>query len=77
MFTFFVMGEASTVHGQADASRDLKVLQLVRDLQATQTQIADNQAKIDAKLADLAETIRLARINASRVGGKHIPPPKK
>ena len=41
---------------------------LIKQLQAQQTQLAENQAKIDARLAELAETIRVARIYASRGG---------
>jgi hypothetical protein len=43
-----------------------KLLALVKDVQAQQSQIATNQTKIDAKLADLAETLRVARIFSSR-----------
>jgi hypothetical protein len=42
---------------------------LVQDLQAQQKTMADNQAKIDAKLAAITETLRQARIFVSR-GGK-------
>jgi hypothetical protein len=35
-----------------------------------QATITDNQAKIDAKLAAIAENLRLARIYAGRAGGK-------
>ncbi|HEY2712186.1 MAG TPA: hypothetical protein VGI60_06705 [Chthoniobacterales bacterium] len=47
-------------HRQLDA--------LLQQVQAQQQQIAENQAKIDAKLASLAEAIRVARIYASRGG---------
>jgi ABC-type transporter MlaC component len=43
-----------------------KLLTLVKEVQAQQAQIAANQTKIDAKLADLAETLRVARIFSSR-----------
>jgi len=43
-----------------------KLLALVKEVQAQQSQIAANQTKIDAKLADLAETLRVARIFSSR-----------
>ena len=39
---------------------------LVKDVQAQQAQIVANQTKIDSKLADLAETIRMARIFSRR-----------
>ncbi len=41
---------------------------LISDVQAQQKEIAANQAKIDAKLATLGETIREARIFSSRAG---------
>jgi hypothetical protein len=56
-----------------DASAQL--LKAVSELTQQQAQIADNQTKIDGKIADLGETIRVARIYMSRAGGKHKPPP--
>jgi hypothetical protein len=41
---------------------------MLRQVQAQQIQIADNQAKIEAKLATLAESIRVARLYSSRGG---------
>jgi hypothetical protein len=41
---------------------------LIKEVQAQQVVIADNQAKIDAKLVALAEAIRVARIYSSRGG---------
>jgi hypothetical protein len=43
-----------------------ELLALVKEVQAQQAQIVANQTKIDSKLADLAETIRVARIFSSR-----------
>jgi hypothetical protein len=51
------------------------ILQVVDALKQQQTQLADNQNKIDEKLAGLDATIREARIFMSRAGGKHKPPP--
>ena len=45
---------------------DQQLLALVKEVQAQQAQIVANQTKIDSKLADLAETIRVARIYSSR-----------
>ena len=67
---------ASAVYGQTPHTGDAqKILELVKELQVQQRQIDDNQGKIDAKIAELAETIRVARIEASRDGGRHKPPP--
>jgi hypothetical protein len=55
--------------GPAQTSRNddpQQLLALVKEVQAQQAQIADNQSKIEAKLAALAETIRVARIYSSR-----------
>ena len=43
-----------------------KLLILVKEVQGQQSQIVANQTKIDAKLADVAETLRVARIFSSR-----------
>jgi len=51
---------------QGDTSYDPALAALVDDLQAQQKTIADNQAKIDAKLAAITETLRQARIFVSR-----------
>jgi hypothetical protein len=41
---------------------------LIKEVQAQQAEIAENQVKIDEKLATLAETIREARLFSSRGG---------
>ena len=41
---------------------------LIKEVQAQQTEIAENQARIEEKLAVLSETIREARIFSSRGG---------
>ncbi len=54
---------------QSPAPGDQKQVEaLLRTVQAQQLQIAQNQVKIDAKLATLAESIRVAKIYASRGG---------
>jgi hypothetical protein len=47
-----------------------QVLAVAREVQIQQVAIAENQAKIDAKLATIAEYVRVARIYATRAGGK-------
>jgi hypothetical protein len=66
----------SVIQGQEPSAKEAAdVLALAQELKARQAQIADNQAKIDAKLAELEEAIRTAQIFASRAGGAHKPPP--
>ncbi len=50
------------------ARQDEQIVALVKELQAQDAAIAQNQAAIEAKLATLAETVRVARIYASRAG---------
>ena len=52
------------------AADDPALVALLTEVAAQQAVIADNQAKIDAKLATIAESVRLARLFVSRGGGK-------
>ena len=45
-----------------------QILALAKELQAQQAAIAENQAKIDAKLVTIAEALRIAKIYSSRSG---------
>jgi hypothetical protein len=45
-----------------------QLLALVKEVQTQQATIAENQVKIDAKMAAIAEALRLARIYSSRSG---------
>jgi len=47
---------------------DAQLQAAVAELQAQQLILAENQAKIEAKLATIAEAIRVARIYGSRSG---------
>ncbi len=64
---------------QGPDAEDQQLLMLVKELTVTQAQIADNESKIETKVTDLAEALRVARILMSRAGGAHKPPlpPKK
>jgi hypothetical protein len=60
---------ATSIVAQSPATDDQKKVEaLLKEVQAQQLVIADNQAKIDAKLAAVAEAIRVARIYGSRGG---------
>ena len=61
----------ASTYGQAvpaTAQQDQQIIALARELQAQQAVIAENQTKIEAKLAAIAEAIRIARIYTSRSG---------
>jgi ABC-type transporter MlaC component len=53
----------------ASQQQEQQVLTVAKEVQNQQVAIAENQAKIDAKLASIAEYLRQARIYSSR-GGK-------
>lgn len=58
-------------HGQAvpaTAQQDQQIIAVAKELQAQQALIAENHAKIEAKLAAVAEAVRVARIYTSRSG---------
>jgi hypothetical protein len=59
-----LLSSAAQAPDPKDEQRQL--LALVKEVQAQQEQIVANQAKIDAKLADLGETLHTARIFSSR-----------
>jgi hypothetical protein len=68
-----ILSLALLVSGPAAEAPDARqvseqVLVLVKEVQGQQAMIADNQAKIDAKLATIAEAIRVARIYSGRGG---------
>lgn len=52
------------------ANQQQQILAVAKEVQGQQAAIAENQEKIDAKLATIAEALRLARIYSSRGGGK-------
>jgi hypothetical protein len=59
----------SSTIAQAPASaqpEEQALLALIKEVQQQQIQIAANQSTIEAKLADLGETVRIARIYSSR-----------
>ena len=49
-----------------DANQEQKLLALIKEVQTQQVQLAENQAKIEEKLAEVAETVRTARIYSKR-----------
>ena len=49
-----------------DANQEQKLLALIKEVQTQQAQLAQNQTKIEEKLAEVAETVRSARIYSKR-----------
>jgi hypothetical protein len=64
---FLLPGQSA---GQAGAQEEVLIQQSLAEVAAQQTLIAENQVKIDEKVAQIAEEIRVARIFAGRAGGK-------
>ncbi len=56
--------------GQSPAAGDAALTQLLTEITAQQATILDNHAKIDEKIAAIAEDVRVARIFVGRGGGK-------
>jgi hypothetical protein len=50
--------------------QEQQILAVAKEVQTQQLAIAENQVKIDEKLAEIAEHLRLARIYTARGGGK-------
>jgi len=64
---FTVLSTLSSSVAQAPDSRDAQqLLALIKEVQTQQGQMAENQKQIETKLADIGETIRVAKIYGSR-----------
>lgn len=66
MFAAALFSAAQAPDSKNGANGGEQVLALVKEVKAQQEQIVANQNKIDSKLAEVAEAIRVARIFASR-----------
>src|SRR5438552_205322 len=56
--------------GQVGGDDPVVLTALLNEVTAQQATVVDNQTKIDAKLAAISDTLRLARIYVGRGGGK-------
>jgi hypothetical protein len=63
-----LVGSPAAEPSKENEREQQQVVALVKELQAQQAMIADNQTKIDAKMATIAEALRLAKIYSSRAG---------
>ena len=61
-----VLGLSASVAQTPDANQEAKLLALIKEVQNQQAQMAANQKQIETKLADIGETVRVARIYAGR-----------
>jgi microcompartment protein CcmK/EutM len=67
LIAILAVASAATFHG-ADAvdPQTQQVLALVKEIQAQQAKLSENQAALDAKLATVGEAVRIARVFAAR-----------
>ena len=70
IFSLALLTAAPAAEAPSAQQQALQVLAVAKEVQGQQAAIAENQAKIDAKLATIAEDLRVARIYSSRSGGK-------
>jgi hypothetical protein len=69
--TFLLLATAllaisASVAQTPDPNQEAKLLALIKDVQTQQAQLAENQAKIEEKLAAVSESVRTARIYSKR-----------
>jgi hypothetical protein len=62
----FVGALFTPTHSGGQTGDEIALTQLLNDVTAQQATLADNQAKIDAKLVTIGENIRQARIYSGR-----------
>ena len=67
---FAVLAIPRPSSGQAGANDDPLVNAILIEITAQQIVLAENQIKIDEKVAAIADDIRVSRIFAGRAGGK-------
>ena len=59
----------------ANAQQPSQIVAAIESLKKQQVEIAENQTKLDEKLTDLSESIRITRLYMVRAGGNHKPLP--
>jgi hypothetical protein len=67
VFALLLLASSGSAQDPA-ADNQQRLLALVQEVQAQQAQITANQDKIDSKMAEVTEAVRLARIFAGRGG---------
>ena len=66
LFATALLGFSASFAQTPDPNQEAKLLVLIKEVQTQQAQLAENQAKIEEKLAVVEESIRTARIYAKR-----------
>jgi outer membrane lipoprotein-sorting protein len=66
LLALFLSIASFSVAQTPDANQEQKLLALIKDVQTQQQQMAENQKKIETKLSEIGETVRIARIYAGR-----------
>jgi hypothetical protein len=66
LLTIALLGVSAGVAQTPDLNQEAKLLALITEVQTQQAQMADNQKKIEERLANIGETVRVARIFAGR-----------
>jgi len=69
-FPLFVFLTGLRAQAPAPNPQEQQILSMIKEVQAQQQAIAENQAKIEAKLATVSESLRIAKIYSVRGGGK-------
>jgi len=71
IFSLALLVAAPAAEAPDSRPQEQQVLAVAKEVQAQQAAIAENLAKMDAKLVTIAESLRVARIYATRGGGKN------
>jgi outer membrane lipoprotein-sorting protein len=66
LLTIALLGVSAGVAQTTDPNQEAKLLALIKDVQAQEAQMVDNQKQIESKLAEIQEALRVARIYAGR-----------
>ena len=66
LLTVTLLGASAGVAQSPEADLKVKLVGLIKEVQVQQAQMAENQKNIETKLADIGETVRVARIYAGR-----------
>jgi hypothetical protein len=68
LFSLALLLAAPAAEAPGASQQQEQILAVAKEVQNQQVAIAENQAKIDAKLATIAEYLRVARIYSTRGG---------